>query len=572
MSWIEKIKSKVSRPEDSDYLNEEGYTEPDYVPSKRSEFMAKLYDLPAKLFVLPFKSLLGLAHDSGVDVDYGQEKTAGEKIARIAKQVILLPFRLIVAPFEFIWAISRSGSKEILFVLPALFVCALWIFVFVKIAISGKTIEAKYYQRAIQSYRAGNYTEAKTYYKRLMQKQDVDPEQKFQWAIILGDTGQPEQALEMLEKLAPNDGIGYGPAHKLRAMAAVGELPNKANDPTVLERLHWHLKQSRDESPEMHQAWAAYYTHMSQFDKAIESLEKAAPSSPRAYELIARIHNGLGNEADEKQAFAQAAKAYKKIHDENPLDQAALIALASALTNLEQYQQAEQLLNKGMQQKATPQIKRATAAFYVRLYGVATDQKKPVSDRMNLLIRSLQLDPNFGPVYERMIHLYMRGDGNEEEKAKIKQSLMDVVTGDRPTPMAHLSLSNFLWEEGEKDNATFHLEQAYQMDKGFVVVMNNLAWMLAHVKEPDLNRALELSQQAVQQRPGDSRFRDTLGTILLKLGRHKEAIPELQLALNNNGPAERLSIHSKLAAAYREIGMEDLAKIHLKKGTPPQNK
>ena len=96
-----------------------------------------------------------------------------------------------------------------------------------------------------------------------------------------------------------------------------------------------------------------------------------------------------------------------------------------------------------------------------------------------------------------------------------------------------------------------------------MIIINDLAWILSQEESPDLERALELAETAVSRVPESPRFRDTLGTVLVKLGRHKDAISELQLALS--GVPDKNAVHQKLAFCYKSIGMNDLAKKHLQK-------
>ena len=90
-----------------------------------------------------------------------------------------------------------------------------------------------------------------------------------------------------------------------------------------------------------------------------------------------------------------------------------------------------------------------------------------------------------------------------------------------------------------------------------------MAWILAQGESPDLERALELAETAVNRVPDSPRFRDTLGTVLVKLGRHRDAISELQLALS--GVPDKNTVHRKLSICYKSIGMNDLAEMHLQK-------
>jgi tetratricopeptide (TPR) repeat protein len=133
--------------------------------------------------------------------------------------------------------------------------------------------------------------------------------------------------------------------------------------------------------------------------------------------------------------------------------------------------------------------------------------------------------------------------------------------------MAHFALSNLFGAEGDDAKAEWHLEQAHRLDNEFVAVINNLAWLLAHKREPDLDRALELAEIAVSRVPGNAEFLDTLGSVLLLQNRHEQAIAIFEKALRNS--RSKNEIHVKLAACYRAIGRTDLANLHARNAKKP---
>ena len=125
--------------------------------------------------------------------------------------------------------------------------------------------------------------------------------------------------------------------------------------------------------------------------------------------------------------------------------------------------------------------------------------------------------------------------------------------------MAHFAMSNILWERGEFEKATTHLELAYKIEPRFTIVLNNLAWILAHQDPPQLERALELAQQAVKSSPKDGRYHDTLGTVYMKLGRDKDAAAELELAVP--GVEDKIAVRKKLVTVYTNLDLLEQAKL-----------
>ncbi len=194
-------------------------------------------------------------------------------------------------------------------------------------------------------------------------------------------------------------------------------------------------------------------------------------------------------------------------------------------------------------------------------YDLSRRKQDDPQTQMDFLTQAIEIDPNYSAVYSRMIQLFAEVHESPDQAKKIRSLFQEIVTGDRPTALAHFALSNILWIEGDRDSAEFHLEQAYLINNNFVVIINNLAWILAHGENPDLERALELAETAVRRVPENPRFRDTLGTVLLKSDEHRKAISELQLALK--GVPDKNAVHQKLAICYKSLGMNDLSLLHL---------
>jgi len=227
-------------------------------------------------------------------------------------------------------------------------------------------------------------------------------------------------------------------------------------------------------------------------------------------------------------------------------------------------------LQLGVRIQRDAQILRAMADFYVLRHDLARKEGAASDVQMQYLVQAINFDPNYPIVYDRMLAVFMDANRSPEEAAKIKKTFLDIVTSDNPSALAHFSLSNILWQEGDVEKAQFHLEQAYTLNKNIVIVLNNLAYMIADGEEPDLERALELSEAAVSQLPDNAQFRDTLGIIYMKMGRHKEAVSEFQRALP--GEADKKAVHAKLAICYAALGMDELAGIHQQKSQPEEEK
>lgn len=90
--------------------------------------------------------------------------------------------------------------------------------------------------------------------------------------------------------------------------------------------------------------------------------------------------------------------------------------------------------------------------------------------------------------------------------------------------------------------------------------MNNLAWILARDKKPDLPHALKLVQYAVERQPDTVLYRGTRGVILSKMERWRDALPDLEAALERD--PKNPDLHLALAETYDHLGDRAMATQH----------
>ena len=301
----------------------------------------------------------------------------------------------------------------------------------------------------------------------------------------------------------------------------------------------------------------------------MDSLSKASNKKPDLLLALADYYLRLGREVDYNETLSRGESAFRDILADEPLNQLARINLANFLARQERLDDAQSILVDGFRIQPDDQIRRALGSFFSMRFDRAVEKNESTKQRLDYLVQALFFQPNSPEAYKRMMEMYLQGDKSEEEVQAIKTELQEIIAGDKPSEIAHFTLSNILFSEGKKDQAIFHLEQAYKLNPSFVVVLNYLAWMIAHdEKAPDLDRALELANRAVEASPNDARYRDTRGSILLMKKQYKEAITDLQLALR--GVSQPEVVHKKLYDCYTAIGSLEIAAIHLKNSQPKQ--
>ena len=114
---------------------------------------------------------------------------------------------------------------------------------------------------------------------------------------------------------------------------------------------------------------------------------------------------------------------------------------------------------------------------------------------------------------------------------------------------------------GQRPEAIDAYEKSISLNADLAIAKNNLAYLLTE-SGGDLDRALELAQQAKEQLPDDANSADTLGWVLLKRGVPSAAIGYLQEAAERF-PADAVEVQgivrNHLAEAYEKNSEADKA-------------
>ena len=89
---------------------------------------------------------------------------------------------------------------------------------------------------------------------------------------------------------------------------------------------------------------------------------------------------------------------------------------------------------------------------------------------------------------------------------------------------------------------------------------NNLAWINSNVEPINLNKALELTDRALDAKQ-DANFYETRGQILVKMERWEEAIQNLEQAIRQAVPNPE-NAHRALAVIYDKLNKPERAAAH----------
>ena len=526
-------------------------------------FISNISDMLEMIFRMPFRQQF-------VDDQEQQEKPLLRRVLGVLLTVLAAPIALLLnillLPFRAATVFSPQRRKDFLWGLPAAAVLGVVIFAVVRVNVVQENITNKYRGLAQRANLSGDFKAAKTYYGRLVStNSNPEPADMFNWAISLSETGDLARAIGVFESLAPaGKPGGYEPAHRINAklMVANGRM-RQSTDPAAKKKLLSHLKGAGEpNSPKIHFAWSEYYLAIENEEKALEHLLLASEHDPGYLLPAADVCVALNDMPQYELILARAESAFTELKKRNPNSQRMITVLANIYTKQKKYRSAEKLLKQSLLLEDNKLSRSSIADYYLKLHDLAIKENKGFKVEFEMVQKSIESYVYHVKAYEKLVATYQR---HAEGRDEIRSYLEDKITSGEKASMVHFSLSNVMWMENEHEEARWHVEQAYKLDPSFSTIANNLAWFLAHEKNPDLERAFALAHEIVRNDPRNARFNDTLATILMKQQRWDEAVTHFQKALPGMKQNEKIEIHKKLAVVYSNLNKPNLARLHREK-------
>jgi tetratricopeptide (TPR) repeat protein len=418
-------------------------------------------------------------------------------------------------------------------------------------------VEARYLVQAEQALKARDYARALTCYDRLAYRSADWPEVRFGMARAAEGLGQSDRALLLLSELAPLDKPGYGPAHLWRAQRLLS-VPQPSAESRIKAEAHllYALEGKLPDPSLVHGLLGNLYMLEGDLDKAEWHLGKAVKSRPELRLLTAQLFVLRGDKSRARTEAEMALVFFRGRSKSDVADHRARLGWADAATSLEQFGEAVKVLEEGYAVSHEPVYPAAIAKVYTTWYG-SLDPKSTSDERLEILEKGLQHDPSNQALLERLLSMTQLP---EPEAGKARAALQGMLAKGKSPGLVHFALGVDALRQGKTEQARVHWERALEVSPQMPALANNLAWMIANDKSPDLPRALSLVNLALQRVPDDLNFHHTRGGILFKMGRDKEALADLEAALPRF--PENAQLHEQLAQIYDHLGEPAMAELH----------
>jgi tetratricopeptide (TPR) repeat protein len=431
---------------------------------------------------------------------------------------------------------------------------------------SQETLGDMYAVQANLAAKARDYSRAQIYFERLARFPSAPPNSSYGLLLSYVALGDEARAARLWDVLASPDEPGFAPAQVWRAKLVLAS-PGVWSSPAVAlaER---HLRQALRTAPDAIEAnslLSQILVATGRVAEAVPLLRRVARADPEQGLALAIAYRATGSEAEALNQAAFEQRWAEAALESEPDDFTSRLRFARATAFLGRHAKAVEILRKGHEMTKDPRYGPALAAVFADWSDTAARETTGDTARVRLLIaEGLHWDPNCMPLLIRLERVMQTGGAEAEASRRM---LTDMLAAGKAGVAAHFILGVDAWLRGDTASARVHLEASARNDPRGPMIANNLAFIMVHEEKPDLERALSLADLAVDRGPGIPEFRGTRGLILTKLGRWKEALPELEAGLPAN--PDHVELHAGLADTYDHLGLPDLAAAHRKRSVAP---
>jgi tetratricopeptide (TPR) repeat protein len=382
---------------------------------------------------------------------------------------------------------------------------------------------------------------------------------------LLAAQGDAARAMVIFSSLAPNDRLGNPTAHLLLASLLLRQSPTtpgrfSADAERHLLRI---AEQPGDVGAQASALLGENYFNADRFGLAISYLRRT-PNQSSFRVLLAIAAMKVGDVALAEIEAKSCRDAFDARLKFDPADVNARLNLVRCLVVLKDFPNAILACEAGIL-PSTPQetikvlLVNRDHMYFSWLLSLEKDPQVSLPWRFAVLERALAAAPNDSRFIEKLIAFT---DPKSKEGVAARAVLQEQLSNGQNIGLAHLVLGLYAWSEHKTDDARNHLTFARNALPFDAQIANNFAWMVAMSEPPELERALTAVNGAIEQMPYYPEYRHTRGNILIKMGRWKEAIPDLELALSGGRHPDQANIHAALAKAYEMLGSPALAATH----------
>jgi predicted Zn-dependent protease len=186
------------------------------------------------------------------------------------------------------------------------------------------------------------------------------------------------------------------------------------------------------------------------------------------------------------------------------------------------------------------------------LLAFALGQKGKIDEAVALLRDALKNDPTNVDLMRMVAGVYQQAGKNDEQIAYLKSVVEKYPNNDEVVKFARSFLSIAYTNAGDYAKGEAELEVLFAKTPDDPGVNNDLGYLYAE-QGKKLEQAESMIRKAVADEPENAAYLDSLGWVLFKRGKAKEAVEPLQKAIEHLEGREDATIPEHLGDVYFEI-------------------
>ncbi len=390
----------------------------------------------------------------------------------------------------------------------------------------------------------------------------LEPSERSQFviAVTMAQRGAIGQARKMLAKIAPDNRPGFPPAHAWIASNMLRQPIDRASE----EILFHHVKEAVkwDRVPEqVLLVGGQRLLNRRDTQAAIELFKRAAEANPNNYMVLMQLSKLIDNKLLMEESSKKAETIFRNSVANEPYELAPRLSLIQVLAISDRLDDAQQVIQDGMQQSDAPELKRALSEVYrLRFLKTMKQEGELWTGDLQMLDLALRTDPTNAMVGEEIAKLARLNNASPGED--LIDKLRQFLSEGKATAATHAWIAELYLKREQFKQALPHLEQVITRLPNSAQYLNNLAYIMVDVAPDRLDEALTFAQRAIQVDPRAADYYETLARVYAAQNRRTEAIAALESAIER--APDRSDFHENVAKLYAESGNTAMAEQHYK--------
>ena len=317
-----------------------------------------------------------------------------------------------------------------------------------------------------------------------------------------------------------------------QTVLALGEIYEFQNENKKLEKLLSGYQKNQNKDPLIAEKLSQIYIKNNQLGKALEQLKIIESQDDKFLNVSFKIALILIEQKKFNMAIKKLSSLLKKTSGSEKIH----FYLGSLYEQVKDYPSAIESFNHIPPSSRYYQDSVIHASYLYQLTGKPGKAIQKAKEGLEQKNKS----PNLWIFYASLLK-------EQNQLDKVQKTLSSALKIFPENKNIHFQLGSTYDLMGEKNKSIKHLEKVLYLDENHVQALNHLAYIYADMTL-NLNTAETLAKKAIQLEPDNGFILDTLGWILFKQNRFKEAIEILEKAHEKESNESLIAEH--LGDAY----------------------